>query len=105
MKIRNNKFDLTGDNGEVITVGVSSPTGEVITYVLNGKTWAGGSFTLDKNAMPVFKLSVMIIYKDKSGGSATITVTGSNGGDVSTDKETQAPGEPFDAAIYRFTIL
>lgn len=111
MKIRHNKFDLTGDDGEVITVAVSPitppplPPAEVITYVLNGKPWAGGSFTLDKNVFGVFKLSIMIVYKGKSGGGATIKVTGSHGGDVSTDPEAQAPEEPYDAPIYRFTIL
>ncbi len=111
MKIRHNKFDLTGEDGEVIRVAVSpinpppSPTSEVITYVLNGKPWPGGSFTLDKSVIGVFKLSVMILYKGKSGGGATITVTGSYGGDVSTDPEAQAPEEPYDAPIYRFTIL
>jgi hypothetical protein len=105
MKIRNSKFDLTGDSNETITVAVDSPTGEVINYVLNGKPWGGGSFVLDKTVTSIFKLSMTVTYKATAGGSATMTITGSNGGDVSRNKEQQAPEELFDVAIYRFTIV
>jgi hypothetical protein len=104
MRIRNgDELDLEGANTERITVAVDSS--DVINYVLNNKPWGGGSFVLDKHTAPVYTLLVTVTYKDTSGGGCLITVTGSNGGDVSDHDENQAPGEPSDEARYTFTIV
>jgi hypothetical protein len=106
MQIRNgDELDLAGNNGEDITVRISKGVGAVNDFVLNGKTWGGGTFTLDKTVAPVFKLLVQTIYKTDSGNSCEITVTGGNGGDVSVHDEIQSPGETFDAAMYTFVVL
>jgi hypothetical protein len=107
MQIRNHdELDLVGANDETITVTITvADNGVVNNYVLNGKPWPGGSFVLDRTVAPVFKLLVSTIYKGDSGGRCEITVTGSGGGDVSVHDEVQAPGEVFDAAMYKFTIV
>lgn len=106
MQINNgNELDLAGGDGEAIAVAITASNGTLNNYVLNGKAWAGGSFKLDKNVAPVFKLLVQTIYKLTSGGSCEITVTGSAGGDTSVHDEVQAPGEAFDAAMYTITVL
>lgn len=106
MQMRNNdELDLAGQDGEAITVKITSvSSGTINNFVLNGNPWAGGSFTLDKTVAPVFKLLVQTIYKTDSGNACEITVTGSNGGDVSVHDEIQAPGEAFDAAMYTFIV-
>jgi hypothetical protein len=106
MQIRNgDELDLAGNNGEAIMVRISKSVGTVNNFVLNGQTWDGGTFTLDKMVTTVFKLLVQTIYKTDSGNSCEITVTGSNGGDVSVHDEIQSPGETFDAAMYTFIVL
>jgi hypothetical protein len=106
MQIKNgNELDLAGAHGETITVAITQGAGNVvINYVLNGQTWGGGSFTLDKSVAAVFKLLVQTIYKTQTGGSCEITVNGSEGGDVSVHDEFQSPGETFDAAMYTFVV-
>jgi len=106
MQINNgNELDLAGSNGETITIAITVSNGAINNYVLNGKSWGGGSFKLDKTLAPIFKLLVQTIYKASSGSSCEITVTGSGGGDISVHDEVQAPGEAFDAAMYTITIL
>jgi len=102
-----NELDLTGADGEDITIAVNKSTNDpLIAYTLNGKTFAGGTFKLDKTVFPVFKLLATTLYKTDSGGSVELQVTGSSlGGDVSTHDEVQAPGEAFDVAMYRIVIV
>ncbi len=107
MQVRNgDELDLAGSQGETINVAITKGASNVvINYVLNGQNWGGGTFQLDKNVAPVFKLLVQTIYKTQTGGSCEITVTGSQGGDVSEHDEFQSPGETFDAAMYTFIVL
>ena len=107
MVIKNgNELDLAGKDGETISVAITSAIGIAPNnYVLNGQSWQGGAFTLDKTISPVFKLLVQTIYKLPLGGACEITVTGSQGGDTSVHDEIQAPGEVFDAAMYTITVL
>jgi hypothetical protein len=106
MQIRNgDELDLAGNDGENITVKITQAVGAVNNFVLNGQSWPGGTFRLDKTVAPVFKLLVQTVYKSDSGNSCEITVTGSGGGDISVHDEIQAPGETFDAAVYTFIIL
>lgn len=107
MRVKNNdELQLAGSDLEVITVAITNSTNSpLFTYTLNGKTWAGGSFTLDRAIAPIFKLLVQTTYKTDSGGSAEFTLTGSGGGDTSVHDEIQSPGEAFDAAMYTITIL
>jgi len=101
-----NELDLTGADGEDITIVVNKSTnGPLVAYTLNGNTFAGGTFKLDKTAFPVFKLLATTLYKTDSGGSVELKVTGSLGGDVSIHDEVQAPGEAFDVAMYRIVII
>src|SRR5438128_2257704 len=107
MQIRNgDELDLAGKQGETIRVEITKGKDNVVNnFILNGKPWDGpGSFQLDSNVAPVFKLLVQSIYKTKSGGSCEFTVTGDQGGDVSVHDEFQAPGETFDAAMYTFIV-
>jgi hypothetical protein len=106
MQMKNgDELDLAGVQGETINVTITKGASNVvINYVLNGKTWGGGSFQLDNNVAPVFKLLVQTIYKTQTGGNCEITVTGDQGGDVSVHDEFQSLGETFDAAMYTFVI-
>lgn len=107
MQVKNgDELDLAGSQGETINVAITEGASNVvINYVLNGKSWTGGVFRLDKVIAPTFKLLVQTIYKTQTGGSCEITVTGSNqGGDTSVHDEFQSPGETFDAAMYTFII-
>jgi hypothetical protein len=106
MQIKNgNELDLAGSHGETITVAITGGgSNVVINYVLNGLTWPGGPFQLDRNVAAVFKLLVQSIYKTQTGGNCEITVTGSQGGDTSVHDEFQSPGESFDAAMYTFIV-
>lgn len=107
MKITNfNELDLTGVDGEDITIQVNASTNNpVVAFSLNGSTFAGGAFRLDKSVRPVFKLLATTLYKTNSGGSVELQLTGSAGGDVSIHDEVQAPGEAFDVAMYRIVIV
>lgn len=107
MQMKNDdELDLIANDGEVITVDITQSNGSINNFVLNGQAWNGpGSFTLQKAIVPVFKLLVSTIYQTTTGGTCEITVTGSNGGDVSVYDEAQSPGETFDAAMYTFTIV
>jgi hypothetical protein len=106
MQVRNgDELDLAGAQGEVINVAITKGgSNVVVNYVLNGQTWAGGSFPLDNRVAPIFKLLVQTIYRTSTGGNCEITVTGSGDGDVSVHDEFQSPGETFDAAMYTFII-
>lgn len=106
MQVKNgNELDLAGAQGETINVVITKGgSNVVINYVLNGQTWVGGSFKLDKSIASTFKLLVQTIYKTQTGGNCEITVTGSQGGDVSVHDEFQSPGETFDAAMYTFIV-
>jgi len=101
-----NELDLTGEDQESIRVAVNqSAGGAQVTWSLNGQTFAGGAFALDKTEFPVFKFLATILYKTDSGGSVEFQVTGSAGGDVSIHDVVQAPGEAFDVAMYRIVIV
>jgi len=101
-----NELNLTGADKETITIVVNKSTnGPLVDYALNGKSFAGGSFQLDKSVTPVFKLLASTLYKTNSGGSVELKVTGSLGGDTSIHDEVQAPGEAFDVAMYRIVIV
>jgi len=105
MRMKNHdELDLIGDNNETITVAVTA-NGAVVNFVLNGQAWPGGSFVLDRNVAPVFKLLAQTTYQGASGGHCQIRISGSNDGDVSVHDEVQAQGEAFDAVVYKFTIV
>src|ERR1700687_4589148 len=91
-KITNfNELDLTGGDGEDITISVNTSTNSpVMAYTLNRNTFPGGTFRLDKNVAPVFKLLATTLYKTNSGGSVELQMTGSLGGDTSIHDEVQA---------------
>jgi hypothetical protein len=100
-----NELDLTGADQEAITVAagqfVNAP---LVSWSLNGSAFAGGTFTLDKIAFPVFKLLAVVLYKSDSGGGVDLTLTGAAGGDISIHDVAQVPGEAFDVAMYRIVI-
>ena len=101
-----NELDLTGADGEDITITVSKSTGSpLVTYNLNGSAFAGGTFKLDRTVAPVFKLLVVTTYKGTSGGSSESQVIGNPAEETSIHDEVQAPGEAFDGAMYRIVIV
>jgi hypothetical protein len=101
-----NELDLTGADGEDLTISVSKSTSSpLVTYSLNGSTFAGGTFRLDKTAAPVFKLLAVTTYKTSSGGSCELKLIGNPAEETSIHDEVQAPGEAFDGAMYRIVIV
>lgn len=112
-----NPTKLRCGDGEVITVDVDANDGvSEVRYSLDGEDWGGGSFTAKKANPPkppniqTMSLEVGVIYSGDSGGEATITVTGSNGGATSVVQVTQAPivegleEEASDIVNYRIYV-
>jgi hypothetical protein len=99
----NDPLDLSGSNGERITVTVTSSK-TVVDLLLNGQVFTGNQFTLDKTRADAFRLSVGGIYTDKTNGGGTFSVSlAGSGPAVATKAVTQ-----FSAAEARrsfaFTI-
>ena len=112
-----NPTKLRCADGEIITVDVDANDGVAeVRYALDGNTWGGGSFTARRANpprppdVPTMSLVVGVIYSGDSGGAATITITGSNGGATSVVQVTQAPTtegleeEASDIVNYRIYI-
>ena len=105
---------LQGVQGEVITVRVrSAGTVHLVTFVLNGQLVPPQEqspnesvlrFTLDKNIANPFDLKISFSYSQDSGGSYTITTTGSAGGDTHR-KTCKQNGVPADGKMYLFPIV
>jgi hypothetical protein len=107
MKMLNNDpLDLSGDQDEKITISITSsyPGGPAYNINLNGSTFAGSSFTLDKNVKNPYQLLVSVIFKTNSGGSYKLTVQGSNGGDTSTYTINQYAGQASNAVTYTIDV-
>ena len=104
-------------DGETITVRVNPNQGvAAVRYSLDGNKTDGSPFTVNQSNPPhsanaaIRALAVGVLYNGDSGGAATITLTGSNGGATSTVQVTQAPktdtqeAEVLDMVLYRFFI-
>src|SRR5687768_3565248 len=111
MKIINNvPNDLEGNNGETITVQItSSGTVFAVAYDLDG---AAGTFTspfsfvLHKSSTKnVSVLVVFFTFSGSSGGVYEIRVSGTPGTDVSHYKVVQFPGQPANAIAYAINIV
>ncbi len=96
---------LEGNNGETITVTVTE-TGTVrqVAYALNGASWPGGSFILNRPTANLYRLVVQVGYSANSGGRYSVVLTGSEGG-TSTVTLRQAPGQADDAIAYTINIV
>ncbi|MCA1641719.1 MAG: hypothetical protein LC785_07175 [Acidobacteria bacterium] len=109
--IDGSKGKIRCDDGEQITVVVAPNAGvAAVRYSLDGKKWGGGSFPVNQAnpphppTAPLRALAVAVVYSGDIGGAATLTVTGSSGGDTSVINVTQAQGEVLDMVLYRFYI-
>ena len=101
--VNNNPLDLVGVDGETVSVDVTSKgTVPVSRMNLNGATFVGPSFTLDKASTP-FLLTVMVFFSGPSSGIYTITLRGSRG-DGSLYTVTQFPGQASNAVTYTIDV-
>jgi len=95
----NDPLDLSGQDGEVITVMVVRSKATV-DLVLNGKDFNGSKFTLDKAKADPFLLAVGGIYTDKKKGGGAFSVSLSGSGVTATKPVTQ-----FSAAEARRSFV
>jgi hypothetical protein len=115
--INGSKSKIRCADGEVITVAVAPNAGVgAVRYSLDGEKWTGGSFPVNQKNPPISSdsprraLSIGVVYNGDSGGKATITITGSGGGESSVLKVEQSPktdtqeAEVLDMPLYRFYI-
>jgi hypothetical protein len=109
MQIRNNNpLDLTGDNGEQITVrAVSTLAGDTVAFALDGH--GGGAlpnpftFTLNKALHNPSVLTLVFTFVD-AGGAFNVTVMGSHGGPQSFFVFNQF-GVAVGSISYTFDVL
>jgi hypothetical protein len=89
LKIHNdNPLDLTGEDGEVITVTIARSKARV-DLLLNGKPFSDESFTLDKSKSDPCFLAVGGIYTDKKKGGGAFSVSLSGSGITATQSGVQ----------------
>ena len=112
-----NPTKLRCEHEEELTVEVNANEDVAeVRYSLNAATWDGGTFTVRMTNppkppnIPSMSLVIGVIYSGASGGAATITITGSKGGEPSIVELEQAPAiegleeEASDIANYRIFI-
>jgi hypothetical protein len=99
----NDPLDLSGQNGEIITISITKSKA-LVDVLLNGQVLAETQFTLDNTKADPFHLAVGGVYTDKvnGGGGFSVSLAG-NGPAVATKAVTQ-----FSAAearrAFTFTI-
>lgn len=112
MRVRNNNpLDLEGDDGETITVSVTSG-GTVfgVNFALDGKkgTMSPGvplTFTLNKAKKDPTLLTMLFTFSGKKDGFYDITVTGSNGGGISFNEVAQVFAIASNSNTYTFDVM
>ena len=107
MKMLNNDpLDLSGDQNEKITVGVTCDYsgGPAYNMNLNGSPFTDSSFKMDKNVKNPYQLLVSVTFKTNNGGSYKLTVQGSNGGDTSAYTINQYPGQASNSVTYTIDV-
>lgn len=109
MEIRNNNpLDLTGDDGEEITVrAVSKKANDTVAFALDGE--GGGelpnplTFRLNKGRNDPSVLTLVFTFAG-GGGRFDVTVSGSNGGPQSFFTFNQF-GVPAGSISYTFDVI
>jgi hypothetical protein len=103
---------LSCEAGETLTVTVepNDKTSESIVYSLDGRKHDGSPFPASNASHPpkgrntptrIFSVGVIYVDKTNGGGSARITITGSEGGDTSRITVRQSrPAEAGDITNY-----
>ncbi len=109
----NNSLDLSGVDGESITVTVEETAGNplLVSYALNGRTASlspNGStdsfgFPLDKTGRNPTLLTMLFTFTG-SNGHYDITVQGSQGGQTSNYSVIQRFNIPGNSITYTFDI-
>jgi hypothetical protein len=110
-KINNNPFNLQVALGEEISVDVQSKntTAHLVNAILDGQGHIiqNGDQLKFLVTRPKHKLTMVYTFATQSGtgGRYDTTVTGSNGGDTSSDTVSQDFGIPVDSTFYNFRVL
>ena len=105
MKIHNdNSLDLSGKDGEVITVTVARSKAQV-DLLLNGKPFEDESFKLDKSKSDPFFLAVGGVFTDRKKGEGAFSVSLSGNGITATRTATQfTPKEARRSFVFTIDI-
>ena len=105
MKIHNdNPLDLSGKNGEVITVTIARSKTNV-DLLLNGAPFEDDSFTLDKTASNPFFLAVGGVFTDRKKGGGAFSVSLSGSGITATQTAVQSsPKEARRSFVFTIDI-
>jgi hypothetical protein len=105
VKIHNdNPLDLSGKDGEVITVTIARSKAQV-DLLLNGEVFEDESFKLDKTKSDPFLLAVGGVFTDRKKGEGAFSVSLSGNGITATRTATQfTPKEARRSFVFAIDI-
>jgi len=106
VKIHNdNPLDLSGTDGEVITVTIARSKAQV-DLLLNGEPFEDDSFELDQSASDPYILVVAGLFTDKKKGGGAFSVSLSGSGITATRTATQfSPKEARRSFVFAIDVV
>lgn len=106
MRINNgNALDLSGRNGETISVSVAGSKAKV-DMVLHGQPFTGSQFKLDRTRNDPFFLAIGGVFTDKKNGGGAFSVSLTGSGVTATQTATQfSPKEARRGFVFTIDVL